>query len=62
MRCAIGRLFHVLPLAQRHKVGGMNDRSYICDAEGWIRFHLQRAVQAMEDPPLTGLRCSHIGQ
>ncbi|KAL1510507.1 hypothetical protein AB1Y20_006811 [Prymnesium parvum] len=48
------RLFHTLPVAPRHKMGGLNDRSYVCDADAWIRFHLQRAVQACDDPPLEG--------
>ena len=47
-------LFHSLPVAPRHKMGGLNDRSYVCDADDWIRFHLQRAVQACGDAPVAG--------
>ena len=57
--CALDDLLHKLPLADRKKkaalVGANNDRSYYCDAEGWIRATMADAItRAFQPADATG--------
>lgn len=56
------RLFSRLPLAPRTKeTQGKNDRSYFCDAEGWVQRALREAVRACgADAPCAGEAMAHM--